>query len=107
MKEIQEKRIEKELFLLQETKFYDKVFKKVSKDEMFIELVYDNPDVNKTSDSISFILHMGPNYPFNSPQVFCKTGVIRIYNSLVILLSLMRGIYWRISWVRHGLLILS
>lgn len=77
MKEIQEKRIEKELFLLQETKYFNKIFKKVSKDELFIELSYENPDTAKTTDTISFILHMGPNYPFNCPQVFCKTGVIK------------------------------
>lgn len=74
MKDIQEKRIEKELQLLEESPYFYRVSKKVSKEEMYIELVYAHP-FDEEAPGIIFVLHLVANYPFNTPRVFCKSPV--------------------------------
>lgn len=74
MKDIQEKRIEKELQLLGESPYFYRISKKISKDEMFIELVYNHP-FDEEAQAIIFVIHLVSNYPFNTPRVFCKSAV--------------------------------
>lgn len=74
MKDIQEKRIEKELSLLENSPFFYRISKKISKEEMFIELVYKHP-FEEEAPSIIFVVHLVANYPFNTPRVFCKSPV--------------------------------
>ena len=77
MKEIQEKRIEKEILQLEENKYYYRTTKKISKEEYYFELSYTHPDENNT-ESIIFILHLCPNFPFNSPKLYCKSSVSQV-----------------------------
>lgn len=76
MKEIQEKRIENELSLLQESKIPCK-FKKIGKEDYLIDVTV--PSILLKNDSIkkdiNFLIHMLPNFPFTAPQVFCKSPV--------------------------------
>lgn len=72
MKEIQEKRIENEVNQLQENPFFYRIIKKISFEEMMIELKYTHPEEGK--DDIFFILHMLPNYPFVPPRLYCKSA---------------------------------
>jgi ubiquitin-protein ligase len=76
MKEIQEKRIENELSLLKESKMPYKL-KKINKEEYQIEvsLPSDRLSNENIKKDIIFLIHMLPNFPFNSPQVFCKSPV--------------------------------
>lgn len=74
MKDIQEKRIEKELILIESSPFYSKIHKKISKDEMYIELVYKHP-LDSKCDNIIFFIQLTQNYPFNPPRLFCKSAV--------------------------------
>lgn len=78
MKDIQEKRIEKELLLIESSPFFSKIHKKISKDEMYIELAYNNP-IDSKSDKIYFLIHLTQNYPFNPPRLFCKSAVSLYY----------------------------
>lgn len=76
MKEIQEKRIQKEISILETTVFFERIQKKISKDEMYIDLSCKHPYME--NESISFILHVCSNYPFNPPKLFCKSPVNNI-----------------------------
>ncbi len=76
MKEIQEKRIENELSILQELNIPCR-FKKLNKEEYLIDIsvpytLLSNDNIQK---DINFVIHMLPNFPFNPPQVFCKSTV--------------------------------
>lgn len=74
MKEIQEKRIEKEISLIEQSQYFYRVAKKISKDEYYFEFKFNYPDeINK--EEIIFILHMCNNYPFNPPKLYCKSAV--------------------------------
>ena len=74
MKDIQEKRIEKELELLESSPYFYRISKKVSKEEMYIELIYQHP-YETVAPSIIFVVHLVANYPFNNPRIFCKSQV--------------------------------
>ena len=74
MKDIQEKRIEKELSLLENCPYFYRISKKISKEEMFIELIYKHP-FDEQAANIIFVIHLVSNYPFNTPRVFCKSPV--------------------------------
>ena len=74
MKEIQEKRYEKEIAMLEENKYFYRTAKKASKEEYYFELSYKHPD-EKSTEPIIFILHMCLNFPFNPPKLYCKSSV--------------------------------
>lgn len=80
MKDIQEKRIENELSLIQESPIPNK-FKKIDRDEYQIDVKIPTNKIEELKDEknyeqeIRFIILMGPNYPFNQPKVYCKSEV--------------------------------
>jgi len=92
MKEIQEKRIESEIQSLQSNQFFNKISKKVSYEEMMIDLKYLlNKESNTvltesqadtisgkkdTIEEILFSIHILPNFPFSSPRVYCKSAFV-------------------------------
>ena len=72
MKDIQEKRLEKEISNLESSPYFYRISKKISKEEMFIELIYKHPNL-PDEPSIVFVLQVLLNYPFNPPRVYCKS----------------------------------
>lgn len=81
MKDIQEKRLNKELMLLEGSPYFYRILKKISKEELYIELSYPNP--SEEGSDIIFIIHICSNFPFTSPKLFCKTQVSIIIISSV------------------------
>lgn len=75
MKEIQEKRLESELTLLSSAILPTK-YKKINKEEYLVETQVPANLAENVNNDITFIIQMGPNFPFNQPRVFCKTPVI-------------------------------
>lgn len=91
MKEIQEKRIESELSALQSNQFFSKISKKVSYEEMMIDLKYlfdkqtnkvltetegDITGKTESLEEVVFSIHILPNFPFSSPRVYCKSAFV-------------------------------
>lgn len=76
MKDIQEKRVENEVSLLEHSLIPTKV-KKINKDEYYIEVFvpFKQIAVGSITLDINFAIHMVPNFPFNQPKVYCKTPV--------------------------------
>jgi ubiquitin-protein ligase len=77
MKDIQEKRIEKELYLLENCPYFYRISKKINKEEMYIDLIYNTTEEEEQEKQkpIIFVIHLVANYPFNTPRVFCKSPV--------------------------------
>jgi ubiquitin-protein ligase len=71
MRDIQDRRIEKEIDLLDQLPVQHK-YKKV-KEDYHIEITITNPDINE--QTISFVIQVGDNFPFVQPKIFCKTSV--------------------------------
>jgi len=61
---------------LSESPFPYKI-KKLSKDELYIDIVVSKELIKDKSitNDILFIIHIGPNFPFNSPKIYCFTNV--------------------------------
>jgi hypothetical protein len=80
MRDIQEKRVETELALLQESIIPSK-FKKINKEEYYIEVFVPAVLVEHENikTDINFLIHMLPNFPFSQPRVYCKTQVNSIF----------------------------
>lgn len=76
IRDIQEKRIETELELLQESIIPTK-YKKISKDEYYIDVYvpFSLIEHENIKSDINFLIHMQPNFPFSQPRVYCKSQV--------------------------------
>jgi ubiquitin-protein ligase len=76
MKDLQDKRIENELSLMQNSSIPSK-FKKINKDEYNIEVTvpYKMIESELATNDIVFLIHVISNFPLNQPKVFCKTPV--------------------------------
>lgn len=76
MKDIQEKRLENELALLQESIIPSK-FRRLKNDEYYIDVMLPKEMVDSSGVvmDIGFLIHIVSNFPFNQPKVYCKTPV--------------------------------
>lgn len=57
---------------------YVKKMKKVSKDEVHVEVEIPSNFISEHTDrNVDFLIIMGANFPLAAPRVFSKTGVIQ------------------------------
>jgi hypothetical protein len=77
MKNIQEKRIENELTLIKNLSINPHI-KKINKEEYYITVTIPNAMIDhiEIPDDVNVVIHIGANFPLNSPKVYIKTTVI-------------------------------
>lgn len=62
---------------------YIRKMKKVSKDEVHVEVEIPGNYISENTDNnVEFLIIMGTNFPLAAPKVFSKTGVITNKKSL-------------------------
>lgn len=75
MKEIQGKRLDKEIEILSSSDFVQKM-KQVTKEEFHIDLEIPASLIKENCQmDINFLIIINNNFPLSSPKTFCKTGV--------------------------------
>jgi ubiquitin-protein ligase len=76
MKEIQEKRIENEISLLNSINKSIRL-KKFNKDEYYIDITIpvqiQTDEETFSNTEVVFLIHLPHNYPINPPKLYCKT----------------------------------
>ncbi len=59
---------------------YVRKMKKVSKDQVHIEVEIPGNSVSEnTEKNVEFLIIMGANFPLAAPKVYARTGVITIF----------------------------